>query len=56
MYLLPPNSTSGDNKPPDELLLVIETPAVSVSLVSIDGVFPIVLGRYKQIILIFFIL
>ncbi|KYN39776.1 hypothetical protein ALC56_05821 [Trachymyrmex septentrionalis] len=40
---LPPNSTSGDNKPPDELLLVIEIPAVSVSLVSIDGVFPIVL-------------
>ncbi|KYM75715.1 hypothetical protein ALC53_13778 [Atta colombica] len=49
---LPPNSTSGDNKPPDELLLVIETPAVSVSLVSIDGVFPIVLLytllAYKQ--------
>ncbi|KYQ52108.1 hypothetical protein ALC60_08722 [Trachymyrmex zeteki] len=50
MYLLPPNSTSGDNKPPDELLLVIETPAVSVSLVSIDGVFPILytLLAYKQ--------
>ncbi|KYN05414.1 hypothetical protein ALC62_03699 [Cyphomyrmex costatus] len=47
---LPPNSTSGDNKPPDELLLVIETPAVSVSLVSIDGVFPILytLLAYKQ--------
>jgi len=40
---IPPNSTSGDNNPPDELLLVIEVPAVSVSLVSIDGVFPIAL-------------
>jgi len=45
---LPPNSTSGDNNPPEELLLVIEAPAVSVSLVSIDGVFPIVLKRCKQ--------
>lgn len=50
MYIyLPPKSTSGDNKPPDELLLVIEVPAVSVSLVSIDGVFPIVLERCKHI-------
>ena len=40
---LPANSTSGDSRPPEELLLVIEVPAVSVSLASIDGVLPIVL-------------
>lgn len=52
MYL-PPNSTSGDNNPPEELLLVIEAPVASLSLVSIDGVLPIVLkiGRRKLLYL-----
>lgn len=50
---LPPNSTSGDNNPPEELLLVIEAPVASLSLVSIDGVLPIVLkiGRRKLLYL-----
>lgn len=43
MRNIPLISTSGDNNTPEELLLVMEAPAVSDSLVSMEGVLPIVL-------------